>query len=84
MKYTKEEREAYNARQKLIKEEHERFSKFMSEHGWKEYHLFMRGTKYERGSDVIIHDMNGWHLNKEILPQEKLYEFLEYTENALT
>ena len=57
MRYTKDEREAYNAKQKLIKEERERFSKFMSEHGWKEYHLFMRGTKYERGDDVIIHDI---------------------------
>ena len=37
MRYTKGEREAYNAKQKLIKEERERFSKFMSEHGWKEY-----------------------------------------------
>ncbi len=82
MKYTKEEREAYKAKQKLIKEERERFNKFMSEHRWKEYILFMRGTKYERGDDVIIHDMNGWHLNKEILTQEKLYEFLGYTENG--
>ena len=82
MRYTKDEREAYNAKQKLIKEEHERFSKFMSEHGWKEYHLFMRGTKYERGDDVVIHDMNGWHLNGSIVPYEQIMETVEYNKGS--
>lgn len=82
MRYTKDEREAYNAKQKLIKEERERFSKFMSEHGWKEYHLFMRGTKYERGNDVIIHDMNGWHLNDTIVPYEQIMEMIEYNKGS--
>ena len=82
MRYTKDEREAYNAKQKLIKEERERFSKFMSEHGWKEYHLFMRGTKYERGDDVIIYDMNGWHLNGSIVPHEQIMEIIEYNKGS--
>ena len=82
MRYTKDEREAYNARQKLIKDERERFSKFMSEHGWKEYHLFMRGTKYERGDDVIIHDMNGWHLNDLIVTYEQIMETVEYNKGS--
>lgn len=63
--YTKAEKEAYKIAQANIKAEYERFDAIMAEHGWTKYHLFMRGTKWTKGEDVLILDAKGWHLNGE-------------------
>ncbi len=76
--YTKEEREAYNAAQAKIKAEQKRFDTFMEAHGWTKYHLFMRGTKWVKGDEIIIYDRNGWHLNGQIVTKQELNTYLQY------
>jgi hypothetical protein len=72
--YTKAEKEAYHQGQARIKAAQERFDSFMTEHGWTKYHLFMRGTKWVKGDDVLIHDAKGWHLNGVIVPEQDVKE----------
>lgn len=76
--YTKAEKEAYNAAQAKIKAAQERFDAFMSEHGWSKFHLFMRGTKWVKGEEIIICDRNGWHLNGKIVTKQEINQFLQY------
>ena len=76
--YTQAEKEAYQQEQAAIKEEWKRFDTFMSERGWTKYHLFMRGTKWVRGDDMIIYDRNDWQLNGQTMTKQEMHKFLQY------
>ena len=79
--FTKAEKEAYRQEQARIKAAHERFDSFMSEHGWTKYHLFMRGTKWAKGTDTIIHDSDGWRLNGQKLTEKELHQHIHDPES---
>ena len=76
--YTKAEKEAYKTEYAKIKAAQERFDTFMSEHGWRKFHLFMRGTKWVKGDDAIIYDRNGWQLNGQTTTEQEIHKFLQY------
>lgn len=76
--YTQAEKEAYKAQQAQTKAEYERFDAFMTERGWSKYHLFMRGTKWTKGENVLICDRNGWHLNEQTITKQELFKTLQY------
>ena len=78
--YTKAEKEAYHQKQARIKAARERFDNFMSEQGWTKYHLFMRGTKWAKGTDTIIHNSDGWRLNGQKLTEKELHQHIQYSE----
>ena len=78
--FTKAEKEAYRQEQARIKAAHERFDNFMSEQGWTKYHLFMRGTKWAKGTDTIIHNSDGWRLNGQKLTEKELHQHIQYSE----
>jgi len=79
--YTQAEKEVYKAEQELIKAAHERFDTFMSAHGWTKYHLFMRGSKWTKDADTIIHDRDGWHLNGQNITEKEFYQHIHYPES---
>ena len=79
--FTKAEKEAYRQEQARIKAARERFDSFMTEHGWTKYHLFMRGTKWAKGTDTIIHDSDGWRLNGQKLTEKELHQHIHYPES---
>jgi hypothetical protein len=78
MRFTKEQRDAYRIEQEKIKNAWNRFDTFMSEQGWENRHLFMRGNKWTRGENTTIYDSNGWSLNGSIVPYEQIVETIEY------
>ena len=79
--YTKAEKEAYRQEQARLKAAHERFDNFMSEQGWTEYLLFMRGTKWTKGADTIIRNSDGWHLNGQNITEKEFYQYIQYPES---
>lgn len=79
--FTKAEKEAYRQEQARIKAAHERFDSFMTEQGWTKYHLFMRGSKWMKDADTIIHDSDGWHLNGQNITEKELHQFIHYPES---
>ena len=79
--YTQAEKKAYKAEQTQIKAVHERFDTFMSEHGWSKFHLFMRGSKWTKDADTIIHDSDGWHLNGQNITEKEFYQHIHYPES---
>ena len=79
--FTKAEKEAYRQEQARIKAAHERFDNFMSEQGWTKYHLFMRGSKWTKDADTIIHDSDGWHLNGQNITEKEFYQYIQYPES---
>ena len=76
--YTKAEKEAYKAKQTLIKAAHEQFDTFLSKHGWTKFLLFMRGSKWTNGENTLIYDRNGWQLNGQTMTEQEIHKFLQY------
>ena len=46
------------------------------ESGWNQYHLFMRGTKWEKGNQTVIRDVNGYMLDGKRVGEEAIITLL--------
>ena len=51
--------------------------------GWQERHLFMRGTRWDKGHHQVILDRHGYMLNGTRTSEDSILELLQITHNDI-